>query len=190
MAKNYTADLGQEIITDWMGKGTAMDEPSLEIAIPDNSAAGVTYRLTIEQDIAVEAIQFKFDVSNESFSFGFYTPSGHAQLTAGSDLAIEVTSPSGTRSVLLSSKQALILPAISDTWHRGYILKDAAMLSNAFYGESAKGDWTIKLLDVAADSYQASDSGDNSEGFRIYLNNPEDSVLESVAVRIFGHAAN
>ncbi|MEI5638239.1 MULTISPECIES: S8 family serine peptidase [unclassified Pseudoalteromonas] len=187
MAKSYNANLGEEVITDWVGKGTVVEEQSLEQTIPDFDANGTTVKVTVDNDINVEAIQFKFDVSNEQFGYGFSTESGTVQTTAGSDLAIEVTSPSGTRSVLLSSHQALLYPAYSfdnGGFQPGYILKDGVFLSNAFYGESAKGEWTIRLLDADNQSFAASSA---SSPFAGYFNNQSPSILMGAAVRVFGH---
>ena len=47
------------------------------------------------------------------------------------------------------------------SFNAGYILKDAVLMSNAFYGESTKGTWTIRLLDTSADSFALADNGEN-----------------------------
>lgn len=96
-----------------------------------------------------------------------------------------MTSPSGTTSVLLSSKQAIADPSFdfATGYNEGYILKNAVLLSNAFYGESAKGIWSIRLIDTSAADLAVTDSA-WPEG---YKNNQQNSVLEGVAVRVFGH---
>ena len=193
MAKSYAVNLGDEVITPWVGAGSVLGEAPLSVEIPDNNAEGVTYSVTIEEELDIEAIQFKFDIFSAEMGFGFDTDNGRVQTTAGSDLAIEVTSPSGTRSVLLSSKQAYILPAYSfrdDGFQPGYILKDGVFLSNSFYGESAKGEWTIRLLDTSNASFATSDGGNNAGGFVGYVNNTTPTTMTGAAVRIFGHAAN
>lgn len=191
MAKSYDVDLGDEVVLPWQGEGSVMDQEPIRLEIPDNNAEGATYTFTIVDDLDVEAMQFKFDVFNPEFSFGNPTVNGLAQSTAGTDLAIEVTSPSGTRAVLLSSKQAQILPAYDfyteTPFQLGYILKDGAFLANAFYGESAKGEWTIRLIDTSDRSFAASDAGVNEGGFTEYVNNRAPSVMTGVAVRVFGH---
>ena len=104
---------------------------------------------------------------------------------------MKLSSPAGTRSVLLSSKQALLYPAFTsaDGFNAGYILKDAVFLSNAFYGENAKGTWKIRVLD--AGNTNINFSGGDSNGLEIsgLRNNTKDSVLEGVAMRAFGRAA-
>ncbi|MFH6954952.1 S8 family serine peptidase [Pseudoalteromonas sp. XMcav1-K] len=192
MAKSYSVDLGDEVITPWQGAGSVLGQEPLSLEIPDNNATGVEYKIVIEEELNIEAMQFKFDVFSAEMGFGFETDNGVLQTTAGTDLAIEVTSPSGTRSVLLSSKQALSLPALdlSNGWEVGYILKDGAFLSNAFYGESSKGEWTVRFLDTSDASFTAKDGGDSWAGFAGYVNNTTPSTMTGIAVRVFGNAAN
>lgn len=192
MAKSYSVDLGDEVITPWQGAGSVLGQEPLSLEIPDNNATGAEYKIVIEEELNIEAMQFKFDVFSAEMGFGFETDNGVLQTTAGTDLAIEVTSPSGTRSVLLSSKQALSLPALdlSNGWEVGCILKDGAFLSNAFYGESSKGEWTVRFLDTSDASFTAKDGGDSWAGFAGYVNNTTPSTMTGIAVRVFGNAAN
>ena len=99
---------------------------------------------------------------------------------------IEVISPAGTRSVLLSSKQALIYPALDENFNDmpGSILKDNVFLSNAFYGESAKGTWTIRFFDVNGAEV---DSQGGILDVDKYVNNTTPSLVQGVALRVFGH---
>jgi hypothetical protein len=62
------------------------------------------------------------------------------------------------------------------------------MLSNAFYGESTKGTWTVRLLDTSADSFAFSRGTNNALGVTGISNNNSASVLEGVSLRAFGHA--
>jgi subtilisin family serine protease/subtilisin-like proprotein convertase family protein len=187
MAKSYKAELGEQVISEWQGEGSVIGEPALTAQIPDNEADGLSQEFEVTDNVTVEAMQFKFDVSNEDMGFGL---PDNTQTTAGVDLAIEVTSPAGTRSVLLSSKQALMYPAydFSAGFQVGYILKDAVMLSNAFYGENAKGTWKVRLIDTSDKSFASSDAGDNGLGTIGFTNNATPSVLEGVSLRVFGHA--
>ncbi|WP_419571665.1 S8 family serine peptidase [Rheinheimera sp.] len=187
-AKAYKQNLAEQQVTAWNGVGTyAAETPTaLALPVPDNSATGASLTIDVTEDITVEAAQFKFSVANPEMQFGFDAASGYVQTTAGIDLAIEVTSPAGTKSVLLSSKQALILPALTEDFYfqPGYILNDAVFLSNAFYGENAKGSWTIKVLDVNGGNYAATGGYLDVDG---YQNNTEASVVEGVALRVLGH---
>jgi len=64
MAKSYDKDLGQQVTTDWIGAGSAVDSESMTHVIPDNNAEGLTYKIAITEELDLEAIQFKFDISN------------------------------------------------------------------------------------------------------------------------------
>lgn len=190
MAQFYDKDLGEQVISDWQGKGTSVNASSLEEAIKDNDAHGVTVTIDVEDDLTLEAVQFKFDIFNSDMLSELMDSEGKRfNTTAGMDLAIEVISPKGTRSVLLSSKQALIVPAysFSEGMQEGYIVKDGVFLSNAFYGEPSKGNWTIRLLDTSAEDLTLSEPGTDTTQAQYYLNNREDSILEGVAMRVFGY---
>lgn len=122
MAKTYTAgQLGTFKNTGWIVS------PTLIVPIPDNSVLGTTHTLPVPGGSAstVEAVQILLSASH----------------TFSGDIAIELTSPSGTRSVLKNGNDVF---TFSDD------LNLMVLLSNAFYGESAIGTWTIKIVDVAA----------------------------------------
>lgn len=207
MAKSYSADLGEQVITEWQSMGSTYGAPAdaaaMTASIPDNNAEGLVQELVVADDVIIEGMQFSFDVTNPEMlnsdeietvtvGEGEDATTTRTQTSAGHDLAIEVTSPSGTRSVLLSSKQAMLYPAytFADGFHSGYVLKDAVFLSNAFYGENAKGTWKIRVLDAGATeitfSGGATENGLNINGI---TNNTVDSVLAGVSVRAFGRAA-
>lgn len=180
MAKSYSA-MPAQVITDWNMLGTQAGDASLDLAIADNSAEGAVQTLEITDDVRIEGVQFAFDVANAELRSDAWP----SQTTAGIDLAIEVTSPSGTKSVLLSSKQAIVDPAFdfASGYAEGYILKNAVFLSNAFYGESAKGTWTVRLVDTNGANLNVT----NSFWPEGYVNNAQPSVLEGFGIRIFGH---
>lgn len=182
MAKNYKVNLGEAKFSEWIGVGEYAAEPVKlsNNAVPDNSAKGVEFTIDVADNIKLEGAQFRFSVANPEMVLS----SGQFNSTAGADLAIEVTSPAGTRSVLLSSKQALLLPAVGAQWYTGYILKDSVFLSNAFYGESAKGSWKFKVLDVNANNINMTGGVLNTRGL---LNNKVLSTVEGVSIRVFGH---
>ncbi len=186
LAKTHTR-LAAEKATLWSGVGVYAEQPAaLAQEIPDNSKAGTSITINVAEDIKVEAAQFKLSVANAEFNFGEDTAEGYVQTTAGMDLAIEVISPAGTRSVLLSSKQALIYPALDENFNEtpGAILKDNVFLSNAFYGESAKGTWTIRFFDVNGAEV---DSQGGILDVDKYVNNTTPSLVQGVALRVFGH---
>ncbi len=186
LAKKHTG-LPAEKVSGWKALGSyAEDKKSLAQQVPDNSVAGTEMSIVVADDIKMEGAQFKFTISNPEYGYGIETADGLVQTTAGIDLAIEVTSPAGTRSVLLSSKQALIYPALNPDFsdNPGYVLKDTVLLSNAFYGESAKGTWKIRVLDVSGADYASTGGILEVDG---YVNNTQLTQVDGVALRVFGH---
>lgn len=181
MAQNYKANLGSLKMANWTGLGVYATKPEkLTTTVPDNSAKGTDFSVEVTDDMVLEGAQFRFTIANREMTLSSRTFNS----TAGADIAIEVTSPQGTRSVLLSSKQALLLPAAGMNFFPGYILKDSVMLSHAFYGEKAKGTWKIKVLDANGADIKATGGVLNTNG---YLNNIALSTVEGVAIRVFGH---
>ncbi|MCL1127039.1 S8 family serine peptidase [Shewanella surugensis] len=190
MAQFYTKDLGEQVISEWQGEGSSIGDKPIAKLIKDNHIDGVSVSVEIQEDLTLEAVQFKFDVANSDMLSELIDSEGKRfNTTAGMDLAIEVISPKGTRSVLLSSKQALLVPAysFSEGVQEGYIIKDGVFLSNAFYGESSKGTWTLRLLDTSSQDISLSEPGTDLIKAEYYMNNREDSILEGFAVRVFGH---
>jgi len=169
MAKGMEAGaMGELIETEWMDVS-----PETAVNVPDNNADGASYSFTVEEDMTLEGLQFSLTVSNADFNgsgCSFYS-------TAGSDLAVEVTSPAGTTTQLLSGRQEIIFGANGQC--SPYILEDTVLLANAFYGESLAGEWTVRLVDTNGDDL-------NLNGMPV-SNNTVPSVLETVNVRAFGH---
>jgi subtilisin family serine protease len=121
MATSYASQLGTFADTGWISSG------ALSLAIPDNSVTGASHTLTVPAATvqSVEEVQIRVSATH----------------TYTGDLAIELTSPSGTRSVLKTG---------NDGFDGATGLNGMVLISNAFYGESAAGNWTIKIVDAAA----------------------------------------
>lgn len=189
MAKSYTSPLPAEITSGWINAGTRADEDSLALAIPDNDPNGVSHTIQVDENVTIESAQFVFDVANSELTYSSWP----AQTTAGIDLAVEVTSPAGTKSILLSSRQAIIEPAFdAQGYQLGYIMRNTILLSNAFYGEDAKGTWTVRLLDTNGADIPDTNATDDvpttdSRWPRGYRNNIEHSVLEGWGIQVTGH---
>lgn len=94
---------------------------NLDQNIPDNSSTGVQSILTIASDYKIEAVQISLNLSH----------------TLVGDLGVELTSPSGTTSTLMNINSGIL---ISD-------IVDDVLLSNAFYGETSAGSWSLKIID-------------------------------------------
>ena len=129
MAKTYTSgSLGTFTNTGWISSG------ALTLAIPDNSATGVSVPLsvtTVGTSGIVEEVQLKLTTTN--------TLSGYT-----GDIGIELTSPSNTKSILKTVKDGFT----------GGNFAGMVLESNAFYGETSSGTWTAKVVDGWAGSTQ------------------------------------
>ena len=93
------------------------------VAIPDNSAAGVSKTIDVADDMTIENLMVMVATDHPDTR----------------EVGIEVTSPSGTRSILLNIGSA-VQTGLNAT--NGVLLA-----SNAFFGEKSKGTWTLKVVD-------------------------------------------
>jgi len=120
MAKGYSAGaFGALADTGALASGT------LNLAIPDNSTTGAGSSINVANSMTfAEAAQITVTATH-SFT---------------GDLAIELTSPQGTRSVLKTG---------NDGFGGAPNLSGMVLVSNAFYGENPQGSWSFKLVDVA-----------------------------------------
>ena len=141
MAKTYTSgSMGTFADTGWISSGT------LSSAIADNSTVGASASLTVPAvgtSGIVETVQIKVTTIDTGSGFT-------------GDLGIELTSPSGTKSILKTIKDGF-----ASTNLAGMVLA-----SNAFYGESSLGTWTVKVVDGWSGGTQ---------------------TLSNVQIRIYGH---
>lgn len=122
MAISYVSgSMGTFANSGWVSSG------ALSSLIADNSTSGVSVPLTVPSvgtSGKVEVVQIAVTTTN--------TSSGYT-----GDLGIELTSPSGTKSILKNIKDGF----------NGGNLAGMVLTSNAFYGENSTGSWTIKVLD-------------------------------------------
>lgn len=158
MALQTTASLPALQISGWHSNNTAL-------TIPDASVVGVQDSMQLTDSLTIEAVQLKFSVTHQRMR----------------DLAIELISPAGTRSVVLSPRTGL-LNVTGDTVH------NAVLLNQHFYGEQAAGEWQIRVLDTDNGSSQTlvynKDTGLLSMND---TNNSTDGVLLSWSLRVYGH---
>lgn len=115
MARLYAVNLGVFSTSNWVDTSGA-----IVVAIPDASATGVTQTLTTATTLILEAVQLKISLSD-----------------CIGEVGIELTSPSGTKSILYNINSLL----------QNAGLTNQIFLSNAFYGETSTGTWTLKLID-------------------------------------------
>jgi subtilisin family serine protease len=119
-AKTTPINLGTYTETNW---NVAHAHTGLNAAIPDNNAAGVTNTINVVTNLRVEAVQIRVAIT-------------HADI---SELALELTSPSGVKSILVNAKNSL-------TGISNYM--GETFLTNAFYQESTVGSWTLRVVDT------------------------------------------
>lgn len=116
----YAPDsLGSQSLSDWF---TASIDG---LQIPDHDGSGIELQLNLDlpSGANIEAVQL-------------YVSGTHENLV---DLSIELESPSGTRSI--------VNPVFNETL-AGQETLDWRLLSNAFYGESPRGVWTLRIIDA------------------------------------------
>ncbi len=185
LAKNYQDALPEQLDTRWFPLVNT-PSPAEGLEIPDNSPNGAEAIVTVEDSVTIESTLFLLDIFNEELIAPTFNRNT-SQSTAGIDLAIEVTSPAGTKSVLLSSRQAILNPV--QTTHspramyaEGYIMKDSVINSNAFYGENSRGKWKIRFLDTNANDIKQA-SYDHAE----FLNNVANTFVENAHIKFIGH---
>lgn len=121
LAQNFNENLGAFTTTNW-----ANTQTNLTSTIPDNTATGVNNVINVTQNLKIEAVQIRLNVT-------------HADI---SELAIELTSPHGTKSILMNARNSMI--------NLSNYLGNEVLLSNAFYQEESAGQWTIKVVDAKA----------------------------------------
>lgn len=124
MAETYTSYLGTLLETKDLNGDWLFVSPTTSTTIPDNSSTGVSSTLNVTSTFLIEAVQVSVNINHN--------------LT--SDLGIEITSPSGMKSTILNINSGILDSSFTD----------AQFLTNAFYGESTLGNWSIKVVDGAA----------------------------------------
>jgi len=131
LAKSYSSGWGTQLQTNpQFDQSGYMVAPN--VSIPDSSASGVSSSIFISDFTTIEGVQVMVNVT-------------HGR---PGDLGIELTSPTGTKSILLNVNNSFLIPfdsSDSPVWVAD--LDEFVMSSNAFYGESARGVWTLKVID-------------------------------------------
>lgn len=104
---------------------SSLSVTGIDVLIPDFSDMGAVATITVTSDLTIEAIQLVPDIVHPN---------------AG-ELAVELISPRGLRSVVVPMNNSL--DKIAN-------IKDYRFLTNAFYQESSVGVWTMKIVDGRA----------------------------------------
>lgn len=155
--------LGKLVDTGWLSSA------NLSVHIPDDDAAGATTTMTVGGGLVVEAVLLTVNVAH----------------TKMSELAVELVSPSGTRSVLKSPLDGLSAS-----------LNAMRLGSNAFYGEPADGAWIIRVVDAndpvppaPPDPGTCDGTVDQPQACRFQPTNTAGGTLLHVLMKVYGHAA-
>ena len=128
MARSYVSGLGTYEETfnpnndGWYYPSTS----AFPISIPNNSAMGVTDVINVRHNFNIESVQIKFSTNHSYIG----------------ELGVELISPNGT-----ISKVLLLNSNIKDNYSGATPLEDYMMITNAFYNEESRGNWTIRVVD-------------------------------------------
>ena len=107
------------------------------VTVPDHDGGGLTQTQNatgLSRTANIEAVQLRIEVTHDS----------------PRELGFELTSPSGTRNV--------INPVFNEALYGVDNPLDWTILSNAFYGESPTGQWTLNVIDAAEGTIGALDA--------------------------------
>jgi kexin len=149
------ADVAVSSAANWTNVGpeiavAAFNSPNLPI--PDNNAAGVSDTIDITQEIKIEFVEIYFTAADHTY---------------WGDLEIELTSPSGTKSILAKRHGVASSAQRYDNWTFGSV---------RHMGESSLGTWQLAVMDKAS-----VDTGTFQEwGLRIYgREDPEPTLMDN-----------
>lgn len=129
MAKNTVTDplnwipLPARIETNTEFSIPSYDSGVLNTTITDNNSNGISSVMNITNNLNVEQVQIKVIITHPR----------------SGEVGLELTSPNGTKSILKYVNDSFL---IDDDANLNMVL-----LSNAFYGESSQGNWTLKVID-------------------------------------------
>ena len=130
LGSHMPESLGTLTESDWFDYSAGTDETTETTPIPDHDGAGISQSIEINGLPAtanVEAVVLEISVE-------------HAYPI---ELGIGLTSPAGTPSILNAPFNSIF---------DGYTnIESWQLLSNAFYGESPNGEWTLNVADLAAE---------------------------------------
>ncbi|MFM8413673.1 MAG: choice-of-anchor D domain-containing protein [Planctomycetota bacterium] len=116
------------LASTWQSVGPEQSASSPVITVgaqvPDNNATGITSSFTVGADISVEWVEVVFNATHPYRG----------------DLELELTSPSGTKSVLATKR------GDSGANYSGWMFTSAR-----HWGESSKGAWTLRVADRAGE---------------------------------------
>ncbi|BBP42677.1 S8 family serine peptidase [Thiosulfativibrio zosterae] len=115
---------------------------SVNNEIPNFDATGISRTLSFTQTRTVETMELTLSIMGLDNNASGST----AHKIDASDYLIQLTSPSGTKSILMTPFNA---------YRSSYDMPNLRLVSHAFYGESLNGTWTLQVLDVDQNTQNA-----------------------------------
>lgn len=141
------------------------------LTIEDDITEPAARIFKIEKNLTIESVQIKLSLNH----------------SRPADLAIELISPQGTRSILLQPNTLLIENALKSSVSPNF--QNSILSSHAFYGESSQGQWTLKITDTNNGDFEfLAYKSLTSEPFVAYIgNNTENGTLTKAEIKFYGH---
>ncbi|WP_158224636.1 S8 family serine peptidase [Agaribacterium haliotis] len=141
---------------------------------------GVEQAIYVNDVLTVEAVQVKLSI----------------QHGRDADLAVELISPAGTSSMVLTPRSMFVLdqgePVASDlkqALNTQTDFNNTVFLSNAFYGEDAQGEWTVRVTDTNSGEFSFFGYKRDTREFKEITteNNSQLGRITAASLRIYGH---
>ncbi|WP_219722529.1 S8 family serine peptidase [Salinivibrio kushneri] len=162
-AKTYQS-LPAQVFTDWTWS-YHNQEGETGLTIADAGSVATADSVQVADNLTIEAVQVRTSIEHSRMS----------------DLLIELESPSGTRSVLMSPRNSMLSNTLDSTYPEGFT--DHLMLSHKFNGEASQGQWTLYVTDTDGKTRQYSLGGE----VKSMANNSVDGKLTQWSLRVIGH---
>ncbi|WP_321150913.1 S8 family serine peptidase [Aeromonas jandaei] len=163
LAANHTP-LPPLQVSEWYD--TNLPDP---LPISDGESTESSFNAIDNKFAIVDAVMVTVNIEHERFS----------------DLLIELISPSGTKSVLMTPHSALMVG-----YKESQSVKNFRMLSNKFMGEKVTGNWLLRVTDVSNDEvkYHSVNPVDSVKKEHAVPNNSKDGVLKDWSIQFVGGA--
>ena len=152
------------------------DAPNPNIDIPNDVKRHAEKTITVSDSFTIEAVQLTISIDH----------------LRDADLAIQLISPSGTTSMLLQPQSLLIEDLMDGKSATNF--NNTLLQSNAFYGEEAKGTWTVKVTDTNQGEFvffahsEEELTDPNKQLWKITSQDPKaPATLGNVSLTIYGH---
>lgn len=177
MARSYKANSQGKYV-----EYPAMQARSFNSSIPENDVDGVKATLHEGKDAIIETVQLGIEINHDRLN----------------DVQIELISPSGTHAIVLNAYAGF--PIVVQKFTGYSLITSEKVLNltfniNTFFGESMKGDWSVKVIDANSGEYQQKQSHSEKldehtiKGAKILtlVNNTKPGTLKSFSIQVNGH---